>query len=80
MEILDSALKHGVLPEDIQHAVHHAMTIDDWDDNLRLYLGPDRRAGLLEVMALRRDDDQEELVIHAMPMREKYRRLMPGGS
>jgi hypothetical protein len=79
VEVLASALKHGVLVEDIEHAVNNAMVIDDLDDDLRLYLGPDRSAALLEVITLVRDDDQPELAIHAMPMREKYRRLLPGG-
>lgn len=79
VEVLASALKHGVLVEDIEHAVNNAMVIDDLDDDLRLYLGPDRSAALLEVITLVRDDDEPELVIHAMSMREKYRRLLPGG-
>jgi hypothetical protein len=79
VEVLASALKHGVLVEDIEHAVNNAMVIDDLDDDLRLYLGPDRSAALVEVITLVRDDDQPELVIHAMSMREKYRRLLPGG-
>lgn len=40
-----------------------------------LYLGPARSADLLEVVTVVRDD--EELVIHAMKMRPKYRRLLP---
>ncbi|MEA3075683.1 MAG: hypothetical protein QOF60_591 [Actinomycetota bacterium] len=79
MEVLGSAFKHGILLGDIEHAVNNAMVMDDLDDDLRLYLGPDRSAALLEVISLVRDDDRPELVIHAMPMREKYRRLLPGG-
>jgi len=54
------------------------MTIDDQDDDTRLYFGPARSASLLEVVTLVRDDGSE-LVIHAMTMRAKYRRLLPGG-
>jgi hypothetical protein len=61
VEVLASALKHGVLVEDIEHAVNNAMAIDNLDDDLRLYLGPDRSAALLEVITLVRDDDQPEL-------------------
>jgi hypothetical protein len=78
VEIHPSARKHGVADEDIDHAVEHAMTIDDQDDDTRLYLGPARSASLLEVVTLVRDDGSE-LVIHAMTMRAKYRRLLPGG-
>lgn len=66
------------LREDIEHATTHAMTIDDQDDDTRLYLGPTRDAKLLEVVTIVRGDGSE-LAIHAMPMRAKYRRLLPGG-
>jgi hypothetical protein len=48
--------------------MRHALAIDDQDDDTRLYLGPSRSADLLEVVT-----------IHAMKMRPKYRRLLPGG-
>ena len=54
------------------------MVIEDLDDDLRLYVGPTRSAALLEVVALVRDDGTE-LAIHAMALRAKYRRLLPGG-
>lgn len=78
VEIHSSARKHGVSDEDIEHATTHAMTIDDQDDDTRLYLGPTRDAKLLEVVTIVRGDGSE-LAIHAMPMRAKYRRLLPGG-
>jgi hypothetical protein len=73
-----SAGKHGVADEDIEHATEHAMTIEDQDDDTRLYLGPAPNAALLEVVTIRRSDGSE-LAIHAMPMRAKYQRLLPGG-
>lgn len=76
MEIHSSARKHGVDEEDIEHAIDNAMAIDDQDDDTRLYLGPARNAELLEVVMLVREDGSE-LVIHAMTMRPKYRRLLP---
>lgn len=54
------------------------MAIDDQQDNTRLYRGPSRRADLLEVVTVVRDDGSE-LAIHAMKMRAKYKRLLPGG-
>lgn len=40
VEIHPSVRKHGIADEDIEHAARNAMTIDDLDDDLRLYLGP----------------------------------------
>ncbi len=77
MQIHPSAQKHGIADGDIQHATRNAMAIDNLDDELRLYLGPARNADLLEIVTLARDDGSE-LVIHAMAMRSKYQRLLPG--
>ena len=54
------------------------MTIEDQDDDTRLYLGPARNAALLEVVTIVRDDGTE-VAIHAMEMRAKYQRLLLGG-
>ncbi len=54
------------------------MTIANQDDDACLYLGPARSAALLGIVAIVRDDGSE-LVIHAMRMRTKYQRLLPGG-
>jgi hypothetical protein len=78
VEIHPSARKHGIADEDIEHAMRHALAIDDQDDDTRLYLGPSRSADLLEVLTIVRDDSSE-LAIHAMKMRPKYRRLLPEG-
>ena len=72
-----AARKHAIPDEDIQHATAHAMAIDEQNDDTRLYLGPSRSAELLEVVTIVRDDGSE-LAIHAMTMRAKYRRLLPG--
>jgi hypothetical protein len=77
VEIHPSARKHGVADEDIEHATRNAMTIDDLEDDLRLYLGPARNADLLEIVTVVRAGDRE-LAIHAMKMRAKYQRLLPG--
>lgn len=73
-----SARRHAIADEDIEHAVAHAMSIDDQDDDARLYLGPARSGDLLEIVTILREDSSE-LAIHAMRMRAKYRRLLPGG-
>jgi hypothetical protein len=78
VEIDSAARKHGIADADIDHAVECAMTIEDQDDDTRLYLGPARNAALLEVVTIVRDDGTE-VAIHAMEMRAKYQRLLPGG-
>lgn len=78
VDIHPSALKHGVGVEDIEHAVRNATVIDELEDDLRLYLGPAYDGALLEVITIPREGDREGLAIHAMAMRAKYRRLLPG--
>ena len=77
MEIHPSARRHGIADGDIEHATNHAIAIEDQGDDTRLYLGPSRNADLLEVVTIVRDDGSE-LAIHAMRMRAKYQRLLPG--
>jgi hypothetical protein len=80
VQIDGSARKHGVTDADIRHAVAnhlHAEEVDEGEPPLRvLYLGPDRAANLLEIVAIERDDGSE-LAIHAMKMRRKYEPLLP---
>jgi hypothetical protein len=77
VEIDDSARKHGVAEEDIVHAVDHALAIEDAGEepDRWLLIGPDRAGNLLEVVVLATVEG-DQLVIHAMPMRPKYRRLL----
>lgn len=79
MEVLRSALRHGIPGEDILHAVDHAITVDEvGEDPVRwLVLGPDRAGNLLELVVM--DRSAGPAVIHAMPMRTQYRRLLPKG-
>lgn len=77
MEIRDSARKHGISDEDIRHAVEHALVVAELGADGLLFLGPDRAANLLEVMAVTRVD-REPLVIHAMRMRRHYEPSLRG--
>jgi hypothetical protein len=79
VEVLRSALRHGIPGEDILHAVDHAITVDEvGEDPVRwLVLGPDRAGNLLELVVM--DRSAGPAVIHAMPMRTQYRRLLPKG-
>ena len=77
VEIHDSARKHGVVDEDIQHAIDHALAIEDAgeDPDRWLVIGPDRAGNLLEVVVMTTVEDTQ-LAIHAMTMRSKFRRLL----
>jgi hypothetical protein len=82
VEVHRSARKHGVADEDALHAAGRflvAYPLDDEDQDgphRELRLGPDRAGNLLEIMVLLLDDG-DELLIHAMPMRPRYRDLLP---
>ena len=77
MEVRESARKHGVEDRDIQHAIDHALVIEDAgeDPDRWLVIGPDRAANLLEVVVLVTVENTQ-LAIHAMPLRARYRRLL----
>jgi len=59
------------------HAVEHSLAVDDLgeDPDRWLVLGPDTAGNLLELVVLI-NKDSDEIIIHAMPMRPKYRRLL----
>ncbi|MBA2324512.1 MAG: hypothetical protein H0V92_11055 [Pseudonocardiales bacterium] len=79
MEVLRSALRHGVDPDDIQHALSNAVVVEEIGEDPARYLvlGPARTGSFLELVVL--DRPTGPATIHAMPMRTKYRRLLPGG-
>lgn len=59
------------------HAVEHSLVVDDLgeDPDRWLVLGPETAGNLLELIVLiSREGD--EIIIHAIPMRPKYRRLL----
>jgi hypothetical protein len=77
VEIHDSARIHGVADQDILHAIDHALAFEDAgeDPDRWLIIGPDTSANLLEVVVMITAEGIE-LAIHAMPMRDKYARLL----
>ena len=79
VEVLGSALRHGVDPEDIHHVLRNALVVEEVaEDPVRyLVLGADRAGRLLELVVL--DRPQGPAVMHAMPMRAKYQTLLPKG-
>jgi hypothetical protein len=76
MEIHSFARKHGIADADTEHAVDHPMAIKYQDDGALLCLGPSRSGTPLEVIKVVRDG--LEVIIHAMPIRDKHKRLLPG--
>jgi hypothetical protein len=79
VENLHSAFRHDVQADDMQHVLNNALAIEEVaDDPIRyLVLGPDRSGNLLELVVM--DRPQGPAIIHAMPMTEQYRRLLPKG-
>jgi hypothetical protein len=75
VEIADSARKHGVLDEDMQHAIRHPLRVVPGDGR-DLVIGADRSGRLLEVVILDDDPEQEPIVIHAMTLRAKFHRYL----
>lgn len=77
VEVHESARRHGIDDADIRHAVDNALAVEDAgeDPDRWLVIGPDRAGNVLEVVVLIVDEAQ--LAIHAMPMRPKYRGLLP---
>jgi hypothetical protein len=71
-----SARRHGVVDDDVTHAVH-SDDIDPEPPVRRPHLGPDRSGNMLEVVTLHFDDGPV-LAIHAMKMTKQGWRLLKG--
>jgi hypothetical protein len=68
-----AAIKHGVVDEDIIHAIDNHHRIWAQDDGVTMFIGPSRRGLVLEVGVISWFGGVEA-VAHAMPAREKYLR------
>jgi len=71
VEIADSARRHGVDDEDIEHALRHPVRLLPGEGR-DLFIGPDRSGRLLEVVVLDDDPNEVPVVIHAMALRPKF--------
>jgi hypothetical protein len=67
----------GVADDDMLHAIEHSMVTEDLDEDPDrwLVIGPDRAADLLELVVLI-TTERHAMIIHAMPLRPAYRRLL----
>jgi hypothetical protein len=77
VEIHSAARRHGIADDDMLHAIEHALAVEDLgeDPDRWLVIGPDRAANPLELVVLITSEGTE-MIIHAMPMRPAYRRLL----
>lgn len=69
--ILDSARKHGVLDEDVMHALRNHLHVYAQDEGFTMVVGPALDAQLLEVGFVE-SSDGDLLVIHAMAARGRF--------
>ncbi len=75
MRIGEPAWKHGVGADDIWHAVRNAVRRITMDDDLTMLIGPASDGALLEIGVLDMEGE-DAVVIHAMPLRPKFHRLL----
>jgi hypothetical protein len=77
VEIHESARRHGVSDADMFHAVANSLAVEDLgeDPDRWLVIGPDRATNLIETVVLVTQEGTE-MIIHAMPLRPIYRRLL----
>lgn len=80
VEVFESALKHGVDPADSLYVVQHPLRsfLMREDPRKVLYLGFSFSGQALEVVTAETELFGEAL-IHSMPMRKRYQKLMEGG-
>lgn len=71
---LGSARRHGIPDDDMLHAFRNAVRVFDVDEDLTMLVGPARDGTLLEVGVVTAVNIDGLLLIHAMPVRDKYLR------
>ena len=76
MEILPSARRHGISDDDIRHGFNNAVAAITTPDQpeFTMIVGADLNGQLLEIGVLAADDN--DYVIHAMPARTKYVKMI----
>jgi hypothetical protein len=78
VEILPSARRHGITEAEAIHAIEHFLALEDAGEepDRWLVIGPDHAGNLIEIVVMLTQEG-EQLIIHAMPMRAQFRRLLP---
>ena len=76
MEILPSAHKHRISDDDIRHGFNNAIAAINTPNqpDFTMVIGADLNGQLLELGVLAADDN--DYVIHAMPARSKYLKMI----
>lgn len=72
--ILDSAHRHGVTDEDMLHALRFAVHHVRQDDNMVMFIGPDRAGQLIEVGVVIWWGGELAIAHSMQPARSKYLR------
>lgn len=70
--IAPSAFKHGLSEDDILHAYRNPVRIWDLGEGFTMVVGPNQATLFLEVGYI--DGEYADVIIHAMPAREKFLR------
>ena len=70
--IAQSARKHGVSDDTIQHAFNNPISVEDLDEGLTMLIGSDRAGNLYEIGVV--GSDEGPVIVHAMRARPKYMR------
>lgn len=70
IEFTDSAAKHRIGQRCAAHVVRNALAVLRQGDDVLMHLGADQNGVLPEVAGV--DLGRDLLVIHAMPMRDKF--------
>jgi hypothetical protein len=70
--IVESARRNGVRDDDILHAFNQPIFVEDLDEGLVMFVGPDRAGQLLEIGVVASSDIP--VIVHAMEARPKYLR------
>lgn len=64
--IAEVARKHGVTDEDILHAYRQMLFARFDDEGMTMAFGPDRTGNLLEIGYVHADDEDIDVIVHAM--------------
>jgi hypothetical protein len=70
--IVESARKHGVSDETILHAFNNPILVEDFDEGMTMFIGPNRAGNLYEIGVV--GTDEGPMVVHAMKAQRKYLR------